>query len=101
MKAIINANVVLEKGIIFNGALLIDGNRIVKVGKSEEVEIPKDCEVIDANGLFACPGLIDIHNHGSVKNFFIDNYDHIIIDGGVQLVDMVYLRKSIYTSIYE
>ena len=30
-----------------------------------------------------------------LKNFFIDNYDHIIIDGGVQLVDMVYLRKSI------
>ena len=28
-----------------------------------------------------------------LKNFFIDNYDHIIIDGGVQLVDMVYLRK--------
>ena len=30
-----------------------------------------------------------------LKNFFIDNYDHIIIDGGVQLVDMVYLKKSI------
>ena len=30
-----------------------------------------------------------------LKNFFIDNYDHIIIDGGVQLVDMVYLRKNI------
>ena len=30
-----------------------------------------------------------------LKNFFIDNYDHIIIDGGVQLVDMVYLQKSI------
>lgn len=30
-----------------------------------------------------------------VKNFFIDNYDKSIIEGGVQLVDMVYLRKSI------
>ena len=30
-----------------------------------------------------------------LKNFFIDHYDHIIIDGGVQLVDMVYLRKNI------
>ena len=25
------------------------------------------------------------------KNFFLDNYDHPIIEGGVQLVDMVYL----------
>lgn len=30
-----------------------------------------------------------------IENFFIDNYDHIIIDGGVQLVDMVYLQKKL------
>lgn len=30
-----------------------------------------------------------------VKNFFIDNYDHPIFEWGVQLTDMVYLRKSI------
>ena len=27
-------------------------------------------------------------------NFFIDNYDHPIYEGGIQLVDMVYLRRS-------
>lgn len=30
-----------------------------------------------------------------IENFFIDNYDHIIIDGGVQLKDMVYLKRSL------
>ena len=30
-----------------------------------------------------------------IKNFFIDNYDHPIYEGGVQLMDMVYLRKEI------
>lgn len=29
------------------------------------------------------------------KNFFIDNYDHPMFEGGVQLVDMVYLRKDL------
>lgn len=29
-----------------------------------------------------------------VKNFFIDNYDEPIFENGVQLVDMVYLRKD-------
>ena len=29
-----------------------------------------------------------------VPNFFVDNYDHPIIDNGVQLVDMVYLKKD-------
>ena len=27
-----------------------------------------------------------------VKNFFVDNYDHLIFENGVQLVDMVYLK---------
>lgn len=31
----------------------------------------------------------------AIKNFFLDNYDHIIIDGGVQLVDMVYFRRPL------
>ena len=31
----------------------------------------------------------------SIKNFFTDNYDHPIFEGGVQLVDMIYLRRMI------
>ena len=30
-----------------------------------------------------------------VKDFFIDNYDHPIFEGGVQLVDMIYLQKEL------
>lgn len=30
-----------------------------------------------------------------VKNFFIDNYDHPIFEGGVQLKDMMILKKSL------
>ena len=31
----------------------------------------------------------------SIPNFFTDNYDHPIFEGGVQLVDMVYLQRKI------
>lgn len=31
----------------------------------------------------------------SIPNFFIENYDHPIIECGVQLVDMVYLQKPL------
>lgn len=27
-----------------------------------------------------------------VKNFFVDNYDHLMFEDGVQLVDMIYLK---------
>ena len=30
-----------------------------------------------------------------IKNFFTDNYDHPMFEEGVQLVDMVYLSKSL------
>jgi GNAT superfamily N-acetyltransferase len=30
-----------------------------------------------------------------IKNFFTDNYDHPMFEEGVQLVDMVYLKKNI------
>jgi len=30
-----------------------------------------------------------------VKNFFTDNYDHPMFDRGIQLVDMVYLKKDL------
>ncbi|MBR5371914.1 MAG: GNAT family N-acetyltransferase, partial [Oscillospiraceae bacterium] len=33
--------------------------------------------------------------HHRIPNFFTDNYDHPIFECGVQLVDMVYLRKTI------
>ena len=33
--------------------------------------------------------------HHLVKNFFTDHYDHPIYEGGVQLVDMVYLQRAL------
>ena len=30
-----------------------------------------------------------------VRNFFIDHYDHPIYEGGVRLVDMIYLRRDL------
>ena len=35
-----------------------------------------------------------IRSH-KIPNFFTDNYDHPIYEGGVQLIDMVYLQRHI------
>ena len=35
-----------------------------------------------------------IRSH-SIKNFFTDNYDHPIYECGCQLIDMIYLRRTI------
>lgn len=44
--------------------LLIEGDRIQKIGKQlEGSDIPDQAEVIDAEGLLVAPGLVDIHVH--------------------------------------
>ena len=42
----------------------------------------------------AC-GFVRTHR---IKNFFIDHYDHPIIECGVQLKDMIYLQRSLSPS---
>lgn len=64
IKAIINANIVLEDGIVWDGTLLIENDRIRAFGRARDVEIPADAEVLDAKGAYLGPGFVDIHVHG-------------------------------------
>ena len=61
MKCIKGAKIVLENGVVENKVLLFDG-KIVDV--VDPTEIPADAQIIDAEGLFVTPGLIDVHIHG-------------------------------------
>ena len=57
-----------------------------------------DCRVLYV-GTGDCPSALSFyHNCGfkeshRVKNFFVDHYDHAMFEDGVQLIDMVYLKK--------
>lgn len=42
-------------------------------------------------GFYHRCGFTDSHR---IKNFFTDNYDHLIFEDGIQLVDMVYLKRE-------
>jgi len=54
-----------ELSIIKQGALLITGDRIAKVGSLAEIDplIDAGCEVIDAGGRLVMPGFVDAHTH--------------------------------------
>ena len=67
-KAIINANIVTENGIIFDGVLIIEGDTIAAFGRDDELEVPKDAEIIDACGAYVGPGFVDIHLHSGIGN---------------------------------
>lgn len=48
---------------LHHAAVLIEGNKIVQVGRAGEIVIPPDAEVIDTSGRVMLPGLIDLHVH--------------------------------------
>ena len=57
-----------ELSIIADGAMLVIGERIAKVGSRDEIEplietSGADCEVVDAGGRVVLPGFVDAHTH--------------------------------------
>lgn len=48
-------------------------------------------DVPSSLGFYHSCGFCESHR---IKNFFTDNYDHLMFEGGTQLVDMVYLKRA-------
>ncbi len=48
---------------LHHAAILIEGNKIVEVGRAAEVKIPADATVIDTSGRTMMPGMMDLHAH--------------------------------------
>ena len=51
--------------VIEDGAVVVERNRIVAVGPSDQIQVPSDAHVVDASGHTIMPGMIDVHWHGS------------------------------------
>ncbi len=81
---IINANIVNE-GSVFQGDVLIDGERIVKVGK--QLTERGNVNVIDADGKYLLPGAIDDQVHfrepGLTHKATIETESRAAVAGGV------------------
>ena len=64
---------------IAQGAILIEGQRIIAVGKEEELKEKADAQVLDCRGQTLLPGLIDCHNHLSLDPR-LENYLYRMAD---------------------
>lgn len=69
MICIQNSTLVMADHYIRNGTLICNGNTIIYCGK--HTDTPAGAKVINGEGLFTGPGLIDIHLHAGNKTKFI------------------------------
>ncbi|MEM3573604.1 MAG: amidohydrolase, partial [Nitrososphaeria archaeon] len=66
MNILVDGGLVVSDKLIFDGAVAIEGNRIVEVGDSSELRKRfSGFERIDAKGCAVIPGLINTHTHAA------------------------------------
>ena len=71
MIAIINAELVMRDHLIPEAVLFIEDGKIAGFGEMRTTSIPEGCEIIDAQGAYVGPGLVDIHCHSGTGVRFI------------------------------
>ena len=72
MLAIKNATLVMRDHLIPEAVLFVEDGLIAGFGEMRNTPIPEGCEILDAEGLFVGPGLVDIHNHAGNGHWFYD-----------------------------
>ena len=70
-----NGNIFGEDGRFHKGYIRVEGNYIKELGReevSEDLVLEEQETVLDAQGLYVIPGLVDIHMHGCAGYDFCD-----------------------------
>ncbi len=91
-KAILAGTILTPTQRIDDGVVLIQGHRILKVGKQNSIKIPSGATVVDNRDRVVVPGFIDIHLHGAAG--------HDLMEGTQEAVSAVanYLARHGTTS---
>ena len=75
MKAIVNGRIILKDSIVENYVLLYK-DKIIDI--VPENLVPENTQIIDANGGYVAPGLIDLHIHGYLSKDVCDGEEESI-----------------------
>lgn len=98
MLAVVNCVIILRDCFIPDGVIITENGIIIDFGEARAVVIPPGAEIFDANGLFAGPGLIDIHTHsGGGKYFFEDPVfacDYVLSHGVTSVMPALYFNMT-------
>ncbi len=52
-----------QEGIVENQTVLIRGSKIIKIGLTDQLKLPRNTKIIPGKGHYLMPGLADMHMH--------------------------------------
>ncbi len=76
MLAIINAELIMKNHFIPEAVLFVENGMIKGFGEMRNTPIPADCEIMDVEGAYVGPGLIDTHNHAGGGKWVFEDPAH-------------------------
>lgn len=74
-----NGTVILPDRTLANGIVVCQDGRICAVGEQGGVTAPAEATIVDAQGGFISPGLVDIHVHGGANADFMDGTEAAVV----------------------
>ena len=81
-----------------DGVIITDSGKIIDFGEADSTRIPIGIEIIDAGGLFAGPGLIDIHTHAGGGKYFNEDpayvCDFLLSHGVTSVMPALYFNMD-------
>src|SRR5271169_3265216 len=83
-------------GVIDNGVLIMQGDKITAVGPASSVSIPANAQVIDATGMTIYPGLIDSETQLGLTEISAENMTNDL----VELSDEIMPHMHVYDAFH-
>ena len=98
MLAIINAELVMKDHLIPEAVLFVEDGVIAGYGEMRTTPIPEGCEILDAQGTYVGPGLIDIHTHSGAGKYFFEDPAHVakhhLSHGTTTVMAVLYFNRN-------
>ena len=69
---VFRGTVILPTRLLPQGAVVVEGDRIVAVGSERGMKFPVGAKVVDAQDGYISPGFVDIHTHGGAGSDYMD-----------------------------
>jgi len=103
-----NANLItMAKDNYVNGSIVVEGKKILEVGQNIDLSKYKDAKIIDAQGKFVTPGLVDPHCHIGVmeEGIRFEGNDTNELSGPIypelRGIDSLYVKDTAFEYTYK
>ena len=86
----------ITHGTIDKGVLIMDGGKITAVGKSGEVKIPANAQVIDVTGMTVYPGLIDSETHLGLTEIEAEKMTNDLVELSDEIMPQMHVTDAFH-----